>query len=307
MLPKPALALWCEQQIRNGRITVYGIRSPIDLLSDLYQPLLSEEWAGLVIDWWNGCAYPAEHHGPTARTASTWLHLHIDRCDVPEPESLDSHAGDDLLLMFGTASVFTILQRWREVVPIDWLWQLVEYPSLPDPSEIVAALRGAIRDGQLQTWTHEDEPLPKSAWLGGPGRADLAAGWVNLGALPGIPPSPRSPTQGPRWTAALVRLGDLHGWLSIEREGSVEQEPAEAPPSIRPEMKKAKSGIPVDDLKTEMQRRKAAGTIKRKRCAEANALSKLYDDTHPDEPHSPRAIYGHRELKTEYEKLMGQK
>ena len=80
--------IYVEQQIRNGRITVYGIRSPIDLLSDLYQPLLSEEWAGLVIDWWNGCAYPAEHHGPTARTASTWLHLHIDRCDVPEPESL---------------------------------------------------------------------------------------------------------------------------------------------------------------------------------------------------------------------------
>ncbi len=34
--PKPALALWCEQQIRSGRITVHGIQSPTDLLS--YRP-----------------------------------------------------------------------------------------------------------------------------------------------------------------------------------------------------------------------------------------------------------------------------
>jgi hypothetical protein len=264
----------------------------------------SEEWAGLVIDWWNGCAYPAEHHGPTARTAPTWLHLHIDRCDVPEPESLDPHAGDDLLLMLGTASIVAILQRWRKVVPIDWLWRLVEYPSLPDPNETVAALQNAIRNGRLQAWTHEGKPLPKSAWLGGPGRADLAAGRVNLGGLPGILPSPRSPTQEPRWTAALVRWGELRRWLNAECQGSVEQTLAEASLPVRPKMKATKSGVPVDELKAEMQRRAAAGVIKRPWWSEAKALSAWGDVNLPDRPHSHRGIHGRGELKAEHARLM---
>jgi hypothetical protein len=99
-------------------------------------------------------------------------------------------------------------------------------------------LHGAVKDGQLPTRTRDGTPVPASAWQASSERAEIRAGRLNFG-LPPVEAAysrPGSSTQGPRWTVALVWLGDLRRWhkSSIEPRTAEAKEPTKQDVDQRP-------------------------------------------------------------------------